>query len=88
MDESMSEPDFLFQCGEPLTAGERRKWFFDRRVEAMAKGASHHRFSVHKTLPDLILYEGWREAPCRRMEDGIVRLDEGEPRWQLSPVSS
>lgn len=70
----MNEPEFLSQCGEPLSPEEQRAWFKARADEAKAQGATHGRFSIHPTEPNLILFEGWKERP----------ESDGEQRWQFS----
>lgn len=69
----MADPEWLSQCGEPLTREQRSAWFRARTLEAKSAGATHARYSLHETIPDLILFEAWRIRP----------KDEGEPRWML-----
>ena len=71
-----TEPDFLSQCGEALTPGQRREWFRFEAFQAEEKGATFHRYSVHPDIPNLILYEGWKERPD----------EQGEQRWQFVAV--
>lgn len=67
------EPDFIAQCGEPMTPEERMSWLKKRANEANAKGATFHRASIHPEQPDLTLLESWKVAP----------EDQGKPRWQM-----
>jgi hypothetical protein len=67
------EPDFISQCGEPLTESARLEWFMSRAREAEDAGAVLARYSVHPDIPDLILFEAWKVRPA----------DQGEIRWQL-----
>jgi hypothetical protein len=77
------EPDFLAQNGDCESSAAMFAWFKKQRENAEAKGATHHRYSVHPEQRSLILYEGWREPPWN--DDGL--LMEGAPRWQISAVS-
>lgn len=79
----MSEPDFISQNGEAIAAN-RLVWFKARARAAEAKGATWHRLSVHPEIGGLILYEGWKKKPL----DADGNLDEGEPHWQLSAITS
>lgn len=74
MSSSSKEPEFIAQNGEHLTAEQRRQWFRSRTEEAKAEGAVLCRYSVHETMPNLILFEAWTARPS----------DQGEPRWQIS----
>lgn len=67
------EPDFISQTAEPMSSQERKEWAELQGREAIAKGATWHRWSQHPNDKNLLLYEGWKVRP----------EDEGEPRFQL-----
>ena len=57
-------PDFVAQTAEPMTAGERYKWFQVRAEEFRTEGAEWIQMSVDDTLePLVLLIEGWRNRP-------------------------
>lgn len=70
----MAEPIYIRQTGDiDITDHEAcRAWFRECGIDATAAGASWFRYSVHETLP-LLLIEGWEDRP----------LDQGVPRWSL-----
>ena len=68
------EPDFIAQTAEPMSEGERRKWASERAAEFFHKGATHHRLTIHDTIPHLLLLEGWKVRP----------KDEGEPHFEFA----
>lgn len=71
----MSGPDFIAQCGDPMTDEQRREWVKRTAEEFRNKGSMFSRITLHAEIPDLILFEGWRERP----------EDQGKPRFQLTP---
>lgn len=71
----MSEPTYIAQSREPMSPEQRRSWIKERADEAMVKGCRWFRASVHTTMPELTLVEGW-------VEDFVE--DQGEPRWLLT----
>lgn len=74
----MSEPDFISQTDEPMTTTERRAWIDARIIDGKAKGARYFQASVHPTIPNLTLVEGWLEDP----------IEYGSPHWQLQEIPS
>ena len=70
-------PDYIAQTAEPMTQDERFEWMRARTKEATAEGMTHGRFTLHPTIPNLLLVEAWKERPA----------DEGEPRWQMGPTT-
>ncbi len=68
----MSEPNFLSQTAEPMTAAQRRAWCKARAGEADRQGARWHRYS-HDAATGALLYEGWKQRPDA----------EGDPRFQF-----
>lgn len=70
-----TEPFYLRQTADLRTPDAQRVWFKTCADEAKAEGAQHARFSIHPSIPNLLLVEAWRERP----RDVI----EGEQRWML-----
>lgn len=68
------EPEFIAQNGDTKTQEEAREWFAEMAHAAKKEGCTFGRMSVHPTMPNLILYEGWKVAP----------KDQGDIRWQLT----
>lgn len=63
-----SEPDFVSQNGELIDSEEQLLWFNSEARAARSKGANVHRYSVHDSEPNLILYEGWFIEPKKYLE--------------------
>ena len=68
------EPFYIWQTGELMSDAERQAWFEAATKEAHARGATFFRFSIHETIPHLILIEGWKKQPA----------DQGEPRFAVT----
>ena len=74
----MSEPLYIAQTAEPMTAEERWNWWQARARDAHEVGAFWRRMTIHETIPHLNLIEAWAEQPD----------DPGEPRFQFSAPSA
>lgn len=57
----MTRPDFSAQNGDITDPEERRQWFQGRAEEFRQKGATFLQCSIHPTIPNLALAEGWKE---------------------------
>lgn len=69
----MSEPFFISQTDEISSPVEMSEWF-EKQVEvSKSEGGTFHRATIHPTIKNLILLEGWKEWPA----------DQGEPRFQI-----
>lgn len=67
------DPDYLRQSGDPMTDDQQVAWFQAAKSEAEGEGVKHLRYSVHPTIPNLRIVEGWAVRPA----------NEGDPRWQF-----
>lgn len=66
-------PDYIAQCGEPMSGEERQKWISARVAEASQKGCQACRLTMHPEIPSLILFEAWANRHAKQ----------GDPEWQL-----
>ena len=75
----MTDPDFVAQTAEPMTADERREWFKVHYAEFREKGATWGQMAVDDTYdPMILLCEGW-----------IVRPNvQPEPHFQMTYVQA
>ena len=69
------EPVYLAQTAEPLSVDRRHQWIRGCIDEGRRLGATFFRASVHDSIADLTLVEGWEKQP----------KDQGPLRWQLVP---
>jgi hypothetical protein len=79
----MSDPDYIAQTAECATPQQRQTWLVARVAAARERGITFSRATVSDDGA-LLLYEGWKDRPL----DKEGNLDQGEPRWQLSAVTS
>jgi hypothetical protein len=72
----MSEPTIVAQNGEPEMADyeKRTAWFRAQAEEAEKRGCKLARYSIHETIPHLVLFEAWEDR----------RAEQGEQRWALT----
>lgn len=73
-----SDPDFIAQTAEPMTADEARVWYVSSAEAMRQQGAPWFRYSWDDRSGQLRLVEGWKERPEHQ----------GEPRWQLTSVTT
>lgn len=67
------EPFYVAQTGERLTDEQRHAWLYAHHQQAKMEGAQAGRVAVHPTIPDLVLFEAWKDRDP----------DKAEPNWQL-----
>lgn len=68
------EPDFVAQNGEIKSREDFDRWMEKNKAEFNPLGCTHVRITKHETIPNLVLFEGWKVRPN----------DEGEPRFALT----
>jgi hypothetical protein len=73
-DGAATEPVYIRQSAEPMTDEESHRWFHGCADEAISKGVTWARYSVHPEIENLRIVEGWLKQPD----------DQGEIRWALT----
>lgn len=73
------EPDFIAQTFEKEHLLDSATWIHNTAKDFNEKGATFARVSVEQDdhVYTGLLFEGWKVRP----------VDQGEPRWQLTPLS-
>ena len=70
-----TEPIFIAQTAKAHSSEKKREWIVATSDRARAKGVVSCRVSVHETIPNLILFEGWN-IPLHEVGDqGDLRFN-------------
>lgn len=62
------EPVFVVSSVDKMDEAEQVQWFQTATEQLRAEGANFFRYSVHETVPNLRMVEGWKSAPANQAD--------------------